>query len=561
MHQRFTLSFALALLSALSFGQAPGPILEKIRELDRTDSQVMKHLDELVNGIGPRLTSSERLDQACDWAVKKFESFGLKNVRKVQWGTFPVGFDRGVRRGRVTAPVAMDLVFTTPSWTPGTQGTVKASIKQAPENLADLDKNPGEWKGAFLLGVARARGGEERVAREAQFQKLGISGVITKAQSELVLTGGSHQISATALPKIVSISLQGTQYAELERFLADGQSIEAEFEIDNRFRPGPIPLYNVIAEITGTEKPDELVIVGGHIDSWDGATGTTDNGTGTATTIEAARLLALAGAKPRRTIRFMLWSGEEQGLLGSRAYIEQHAAENEKISAVLVHDGGTNYVSGIAATAAMVPDFESVLAPLLTWNKNLPFKIRAVKSLPQGIGSDHDSYLAAGVPGFFWDQGGKANYTRTHHTQYDTYDAAIEEYQRHTSQIVAVGALAIANLPHLLNREGMRSLSDTGARLGRGSRRRLGINPNPDDLSVLEVTPDSAAAKAGMKVGDRILKIDGKAITDAFEMSDSLRAGAPKKVITVLRDGKNLDLTVTWDETPRTPPPSEEKKK
>ena len=105
MHQRFTLSFALALLSALSFGQAPGPILEKIRELDRTDSKVMKHLDELVNGIGPRLTSSERLDQACDWAVKKFESFGLKNVRKVQWGTFPVGFDRGVRRGRPARPL------------------------------------------------------------------------------------------------------------------------------------------------------------------------------------------------------------------------------------------------------------------------------------------------------------------------------------------------------------------------------------------------------------------------------------------------------------------------
>ena len=124
-------------------------------------------------------------------------------------------------------------------------------------------------------------------------------------------------------------------------------------------------MYNVIADIPGTEKPDEIVIVGGHIDSWDGATGTTDNGTGVATTLEAARLLMAAGAKPRRTIRFMLWSGEEQGLLGSVAWIKDHAAELDNISAVLVHDGGTNYVSGIQATAAMLPAMKIAFKPVI----------------------------------------------------------------------------------------------------------------------------------------------------------------------------------------------------
>ena len=172
-------------------------------------------------------------------------------------------------------------------------------------------------------------------------------------RNELIVTGGAYRIAWDKLPETPVINLVKSQFDEVAGLVKEGKPVVLEFDIRNYFKKGPIPLYNVIADIPGTEFPDEYVIVGGHIDSWDGATGTTDNGTGCATTLEAARLLMKSGIRPRRTIRFMLWSGEEQGLMGSRAYVKDHPELMKKISAVLVHDGGTNYLSGIAATKAM----------------------------------------------------------------------------------------------------------------------------------------------------------------------------------------------------------------
>src|SRR5262249_11552950 len=156
---------------------------------------------------------------------------------------------------------------------------------------------------------------------------------------------------------------------------------------DNRFVQGPIPQYNVIADLVGTEKPDEYVIVGGHLDSWDGAQGTVDNGTGSATTLEAARLLAAVGAKPKRTIRFMLWSGEEQGLFGSENYVQKHPELLPKISVVLVHDEGTNYLSGLGVPHAMFGALQEALAPLVDLDPDYPFKLSQVEGLPNSVGS------------------------------------------------------------------------------------------------------------------------------------------------------------------------------
>ena len=281
------------------------------------------------------------------------------------------------------------------------------------------------------------------------------------------------------------------------------------------------------------------MIVGGHIDSWDGATGATDNGTGVATTLEAARILMKAGVKPKRTIRFMLWSGEEQGLLGSAAYVKAHKDLMPKISAVLVHDGGTNYLSGIGATEAMLSDFEQVFAPVKELDPNYPFEVRKVAGLTGG-GSDHASFLAANVPGFFWRQAGKARYQHTHHTQFDTFDAAIPEYQKHSSLVVALGAYGIANLDHLLSREKLRA---PGAMAG--NRRTLGVQL--DEMTVAEIEDDSVAQKGGIKEGDVILKIDGTKVADRMELTRALRAGGPKKVVTVLRNGKEVELNVSWE--------------
>ena len=150
--------------------------------------------------------------------------------------------------------------------------------------------------------------------------------------------------------------------------------------------------------------------------------------------MEAARILMAANVKPKRTIRFRLWSGEEQGLLGSKAYVLKHAKEvNETVSAVFVHDGGTNYCSGIICTPAIT------------------------QSMRARGGSDHVSFIQAGVPGFFWKQAGRATYRTTHHTQFDTYDSVVPEYQEHSSLVIALGALGTANLDHLLSREGVQS--------------------------------------------------------------------------------------------------------
>ncbi len=284
----------------------------------------------------------------------------------------------------------------------------------------------------------------------------------------MLVTSGLHRITWDKLPTLPSVVLLRKQFEEIAAWLKDGKSVTLEFDIRNYFKKGPIKLYNVIADIPGTELPDEYVIVGGHIDSWDGATGATDNGTGVSTALEAARILMKAGARPRRTIRFMVWSGEEQGLLGSAAYVKAHKELMPKISAVLVHDGGTNYLSGIGGTEAMLSDLEQVFAPVKELDHDYPFEVRKVPGLSGG-GSDHASFLSANVPGFFWRQSGKAVYRHTHHTQFDTYDAAVPEYQKHSSLVIALGAFGIANLDHLLSREKLRARAARWPTAGRSA--------------------------------------------------------------------------------------------
>src|SRR6185369_4674072 len=176
------------------------------------------------------------------------------------------------------------------------------------------------------------------------------------------------------------------------------------------------------------------------------------------------------------------------------------------------HDGGTNYASGLNATEAIAPIFEKALAPLMTLNDSMGFIVRKVPGLPRGIGSDHDAYLAAGVPGFFWLQAGKAKYNFGHHTQHDVYERAVPEYQRHTSMVVAIGALRVADLPELLPRTGLRSLTPTT------KRKMLGVQLD-ELLQVVELVKDGAAEKAGTKIGDRLLKFNGQAINDVTQLT------------------------------------------
>ncbi len=524
--------------------------VDRVLSAGREDNQVMEHLDILSNRIGPRLTSSDALQTACEWARDRFKSFGIENAHLEQWGEFPVGFNRGPWSGKMVEPEARTLTFGTNSWTAGTKGVVKGVALMAPANAEELarvkDRLPGAW---ILLPSGAPRGDADfRKALDEAYAEAKIAGLIRGGRGDLILTGGNFKVDYDKLPTVPSINMLKSDYDAIAEKIKGDKPVVLEFDIRNYFKKGPIPQFNVIADIPGSEFPDEYVIVGGHIDSWDGATGTTDNGTGCATTLEAARIIMKSGVKPRRTIRFMLWGGEEQGLLGSRAYVKAHPDEMKKISAVLVHDGGTNYLSGIGVTKAMKSDIESVFAPLVGLDEKMPFAIREVNGL-RGGGSDHASFLSAGVPGFFWGQAGKANYTTTHHTQYDTYDRAVPEYQKHSSIVAAVGALGIASLDHILSREGLTPPPGAAGGGGPGGGRRL-LGVQMDEMTISEVMDDGVGAKAGLKAGDTILRIGDKVVTSREEMAEAMQGGEPTKKITVKRDGKEVELPLTFPARP-----------
>ncbi len=536
-------AFVLLYGSTLALAQPRQSDVERVIALGKSDSLVMEHLDHLTNRIGPRLTGSAGFRRACEWARRQFESFGLSNCRLEKWGEFPVGFDRGPSSGRMLAPEAKTLHFATNAWTAGTQGPRAGAAVLAPTNAAELEATRSRLKGAWVVVSSPARTADRSPsAPDRQFRDdldkayadAGILGTIRSGRGDLVLTGGSSKIAFDKLPMRASLTLLAAEHKEIVDRLTAGDAVQLEFDIRNWFVEGPIQLDNVIAEIPGTEKPGEFVIVGGHLDSWDGATGATDNGTGVATTLEAARLLAKSGVHPKRTIRFMLWGGEEQGLLGSHAYVKAHPDEMPKISAVLVHDGGTNYCNGITATPTMVKALEAVFAPVVNLDAEMPFQVREVKGLSGG-GSDHASFLQADVPGFFWNQKGRANYNHTHHTQFDTFDAAVPEYEKNSSIVIAVGALGIANLPDLLSRENLRAPE--------GGGRRLGVDL-ADDMTIDEVRDGGIAAKIGLLKGDRLLKIGDRAVADTDELRTALREAPATTKVVVLRNAKELAIPV-----------------
>lgn len=536
---------------------AEDPVCAAILAEAARDNQVTRHLDELVNGIGPRLTSSSQLTAACEWAAQRFRDFGVPEVRLERWGEFPVGFDRHHMAGRVLAPAELELDLGTRSWLPGTDGPQRGRIVRAPEDEAGLAALRGQLGGAWvLLGRTRPRfdrDGDEFAEVLGRFLDAeGILGTLAPSRGDLVMTSGDSRISWDALPNRVQVNLRRDQANQILGWLEDGQEVVIEIDLDQEFVQGPIPLVNVIAEIPGAELPEELVIFGGHIDSWDGATGTNDNGTGCATTLEAARLimkaLAETGQRPRRTIRFMLWSGEEQGLLGSRAYIEQHPEENERISGVLVHDGGTNALSGLVATPSMMPMLREAFVPIATLVAGLEdpefrWEIREVPGLPRGIGSDHDSYLRAGVPGFFWEQHGESDYDFVHHTQHDTFESASERYQLHSAKVVALAAWRLGAARQLIPRDEMAA----GGGEARPRGRRLGVSLKEDGLVVDTVTAGSLAAQAGWQPGDRILSIDGTAVATRAELANALRAGAARKAVVIQRGEQTLSSWFDWN--------------
>src|SRR5262249_37222637 len=230
--------------------------------------------------------------------------------------------------------------------------------------------------------------------------------------------------------------------------LLDAGPVEAEVNIGSTLGGKEVTVYNTVAEITGSEKPEEVVIIGGHLDSWDLGQGATDNGTGSMAVIEAARALVKSGVKPKRTIRFVLFTGEEQGLNGSRAYVKAHAADLPKISGVLVHDSGTGRVLtvGLMGNYNAKETMDRILYPL---SRGVGLFEPTLDS--EGV-SDHVPFNEAGVPGF-WCVQQPANYEKMHHSQADTLDHVRWDDLLEGAQVLAVFAYNVSEWPELIPRK------------------------------------------------------------------------------------------------------------
>jgi Iap family predicted aminopeptidase len=259
-------------------------------------------------------------------------------------------------------------------------------------------------------------------------------------------TGMSRQYQPAALPN----AYLSRESATLLWRLLDAGPVEAEINIQGTLTSKPATVYNTVAEIKGTEKPDEVVIIGGHLDSWDLGTGATDNGTGSMAVLAAARALVKSGVKPKRTIRFVLFTGEEQGLNGSRAYVAAHKDEMPKISGILVHDTGTGKVLtiGLMHNYAARETLDRVLYPLAK-EKSIGL---AEPSLRSEGGSDHVPFDGAGVPAS-WCIQEVANYEKDHHSQNDTLDRVKWDDLAEGAQVLAVYAYNVAQLPDMLPRK------------------------------------------------------------------------------------------------------------
>jgi hypothetical protein len=297
-----------------------------------------------------------------------------------------------------------------------------------------------------------------------EMREAGILGIIQSSKTPIrVMYDRKNIMDMTFenLPEVPDIKLDEHQYAIIKQMTEERRYFLLEFDIRNHFRPGPIPYHNVIGIIRGTEFPDEYVIQGGHLDSYDVATGGVDDGSGATPSMEAARLIMAAGGKPKRTILTILWAGEEFGLLGSQSWVDRNSDLLPKISNMFNRDGGPTVITGITVPAAMRGDFDQICAPINDINPDFPFKIesREPSEKPQKAwGTDSGPFAVAGVPTLHFNTGDPKghdfNYYEIWHTERDLYNKSIKEYQDHVSIVTAIVVYGVANLDHLLSRDG-----------------------------------------------------------------------------------------------------------
>ncbi len=426
-----------------------------------------------------------------------------------------MGFNRGPWFGRMLSDDGMTLHFVTPSYTAGTKGVQRGPVLREPRTQREFDSMKGALRGAWVLISGSSTGGrpintsaeadeerakiiaenleiekqnaairsENRANRDkpdaqkellplkhepalfyTQMKEAGILGIIQSAPVPLRATRDTDAIlrmTWESLPTVPDIKLDENQFELIKKKVEERRYFLLEFDIRNHFRMGPVKYHNVIGILRGSEFPDEYVIVSGHLDAYDVATGGVDCGVGVTNAMEAARLIAKAGGRPKRTMLFMLFAGEEFGLFGSKSWVERNADKLEKISNMFNRDGGPSCPTGIRATEAMREDIEKICAPINGINPEFPFEIleRRPRPLPErASGTDSGPFSVKGVPTMGieggYPRGDNFSYGEIWHTERDLYNKMIPDYQEHSSVVTAVIAYGVANLDHLLSREG-----------------------------------------------------------------------------------------------------------
>jgi carboxypeptidase Q len=488
----------------------------RIRQEGFRNSKVMELAQGLTDGVGGRLTGSPNMKKANEWTRDKLTELGISNAHLEAY-EFGRGWSSDYTMVRMHAPDNQQLYGISKAWSPGTNGPIRGKVvKVKLETKEDLDKQKGKLAGAIVLMAEpremkpmekaaldryteeelealagyeiprdSTRGGEFGRRREfrrqlAQFaMDEKIAAVIDVANGEggvfRVQSGGSQR--ADEPMGVVSIGLAPEHYGRIVRLLDKKVDVELELDVKNTFHDADKSSYNTIAEIPGSDKKGEVVMLGAHLDSWHTGTGATDNGAGSVVMMEAMRIIKALGVTPKRTIRIALWSGEEQGLLGARGYVAQHFAgraepkdpeqaklaphlrttdkgefifkpEHGKVSAYFNMDNGTGKIRGIYAqeNAAVAPIFTQWLAPL--------HDVGATTVTMRNTGStDHVAFDEVGIPGFQFIQDDVEYSTRTHHTNWDTYERLQREDLMQASVVVASMVWEAANRAELLPRK------------------------------------------------------------------------------------------------------------
>ena len=439
-------------------------------------SHVESDISYLLDVIGPRLTGSAGMDSASAWARRTFLEYHLDRAELEPW-KFGVGWTRGPITVRMLEPQRREMIGASWGWSPGTRGAIAGKVVLMDARTSDEFEHrfAGKLRGAWVLvgaasavlnpadssaaaiaardSVVRANAPKTQDEREFALYRYGY--VAAEGIAGILHDGGKpyNLLSMSGSPGFISpvpqIVVGHDDYAQLERLARRGTPARIEADISNSFTRDTLVAHNTVAELRGTEKPGEVVMLGAHLDSWDLATGGTDNGAGAIAVLEAARMLAAAGARPKRTIRFVLFSGEEEGLYGSQAYARAHAKELDSVQALLVLDNGTGRITALPLQGRdeLRGMWESMMQPLDAVPGVGPIAVRSgIKT-----GTDHLSFTPFGVPAFNYDQLSRG-YDFTHHSQIDDEDHVIPADIAQAATVMAVNAWQLANMDALLPR-------------------------------------------------------------------------------------------------------------